>query len=348
MSSASSGYNSLPRSLKSKAKSQTGSQSSPKTSPRHMPKNSIKVELSSNPAGGVISDTKVDTHMTASINDPSAMLTTTINGPNSTKIYVQQHNSPMRSVITFEKSRKSSTAEKVQKEEKERSKSDYKRSRRPTSLYQNRESPKDSVNKTKVLGHAENNLKMKFPSTETIQLEEKCLVSENKNNINMCQKKNVFDPSALSLKAGSLIDVADSFDDNGPLNNIKHASYSMSPLQPSLSNDKILDKVLSYKNIFKATQNDLSYKKDDKNYCLNSSNKMHPTHEKSDGLNKQSENDLCPFPSLSDLSLHFTSIAAQKILKGVSINSIDTLVEVNMAAEKHSNDVGIRTDLGVV
>ncbi|KDR07223.1 hypothetical protein L798_03274 [Zootermopsis nevadensis] len=60
--------------------------------------------------------------------------------------------------------------------------------------------------------------------------------------------------------------------------------------------------------------------------------------------------DLCPYSSLSDLTVHFKSIAAQKILKGVSINSIDTLVEVNMAAaEKQNNcDVTIHTDFGVV
>nr|CAD7588550.1 unnamed protein product [Timema genevievae] len=59
--------------------------------------------------------------------------------------------------------------------------------------------------------------------------------------------------------------------------------------------------------------------------------------------------DLCPYTSLSDLTVHFKSLAAQKILKGVSINSIDTLVEVNMAAaEKQNNcDVTIHTDLGM-
>lgn len=60
--------------------------------------------------------------------------------------------------------------------------------------------------------------------------------------------------------------------------------------------------------------------------------------------------DVCPYSSLSDLTVHFKSIAAQKILKGVSINSIDTLVEVNMAAaEKQTNcDVTIHTDFGMV
>ncbi|XP_053654889.2 uncharacterized protein ko isoform X1 [Cherax quadricarinatus] len=42
------------------------------------------------------------------------------------------------------------------------------------------------------------------------------------------------------------------------------------------------------------------------------------------------------YPSLPELNLNFSSLAAQKILCGASINSIDTLVEVNLAAEKHN------------
>lgn len=68
---------------------------------------------------------------------------------------------------------------------------------------------------------------------------------------------------------------------------------------------------------------------------------------------KNDNNELYNFPSLSDLSFNFTSLAAQKILKGVSINSVDTLVELNMAAngttEKQNNcDVTVCTDFGLV
>ncbi|CAG9765994.1 unnamed protein product [Ceutorhynchus assimilis] len=56
-------------------------------------------------------------------------------------------------------------------------------------------------------------------------------------------------------------------------------------------------------------------------------------------------------PSLSDLSFNFTSLAAQKILKGVSINSLDTLVELNMAnnIEKQKNNCAevVHTDFGL-
>ncbi|KAH8370995.1 hypothetical protein KR093_005852 [Drosophila rubida] len=49
-------------------------------------------------------------------------------------------------------------------------------------------------------------------------------------------------------------------------------------------------------------------------------------------LNCAGSEELYNFPSLTDLSFNFTSLAARKILQGVSLNSIDTLVELNMAA----------------
>lgn len=77
---------------------------------------------------------------------------------------------------------------------------------------------------------------------------------------------------------------------------------------------------------------------------------------KENGNSTNGPNELYNFPSLSDLSFNFTSLAAQKILQGVSINSIDTLVELNMAQEKQQNNVtststqpqAICTDYGMV
>lgn len=278
-------------------------------------------------------------------------MTTTINGPNSTKIYVQQQNSPIRSVITFEKNKKSINEKiKEEPEKSERSsKTESKRTKRPTSLYQQREreySNRENGNKNKMnLGQLENNIKMKFPSTETIQMEEKVLVSGNKNNKNLCQKKNVFEPSNMALKAGSLIDVAEYGTADERMNNVRKASASLTPLQPALSSDKVLES-LSYKNVLKETQDTLS-KNEDKNFCYSSNNKLSVTLEKTiDVSGKKTEPTICSFPSLSNISLHFTSITAQNILNGVSINSLDTLVESN---EKHSlKDIGIHTDLGVV
>lgn len=71
--------------------------------------------------------------------------------------------------------------------------------------------------------------------------------------------------------------------------------------------------------------------------------------ERDAGLDKRS---VGTYPSLSELNLTFSSLAAQKILSGASVNSLDTLAEVNMAALKHkSNAVAsalTNTDLGFV
>lgn len=62
--------------------------------------------------------------------------------------------------------------------------------------------------------------------------------------------------------------------------------------------------------------------------------------------------DFHEFPSLSDLSINFKSIAAQNILNNISLTSVDTLVEVNMAAnnlnEKSNPLVNVHTDFGIM
>lgn len=58
-----------------------------------------------------------------------------------------------------------------------------------------------------------------------------------------------------------------------------------------------------------------------------------------DGAMTPGSNDIFTFPSLTDLSFNFTSLAAQKILQGVSLNSIDTLVELNMAQQEKQQNV---------
>uniref|UniRef100_A0A8D8JB78 Storkhead-box protein 1 n=1 Tax=Culex pipiens TaxID=7175 RepID=A0A8D8JB78_CULPI len=54
----------------------------------------------------------------------------------------------------------------------------------------------------------------------------------------------------------------------------------------------------------------------------------------------------CDFPSLTDLSFNFTSLAAQKILQGrdASLNSIDTLVELNINQEKQQTIMKLKHD----
>lgn len=288
--------------------------------------------------------------MSASINDPSATMTTTINGPNSTKIYVQQQNSPIRSVITFEKTRKTLNEKNIEDNDRNEvsGKSETKRTRRPSSLYQQRErensrehNNKNNVNATQL----SNNIKMKFPSSETIQMEEKLIVSGNKNNKNECLKHNVFEVSNIALKAGSMVDVADTTIIDGQMNNIRKASLSLTPLQPAQSTDKVLES-LSYKNVLKDSQLASLAKKEDKNNCYSSNLRLQSLEKTIEVSTKKVEQGIHSFPSLSDISLHFTSIAAQNILNGVSINSLDTLVEAN---EKNSlKDISIHTDMGVV
>ncbi|KAJ2946873.1 hypothetical protein O0L34_g16205 [Tuta absoluta] len=83
--------------------------------------------------------------------------------------------------------------------------------------------------------------------------------------------------------------------------------------------------------------------------CLENKQKRYSLSQES----KKDKQDFYNFPSLSDLSFNFTSLAAQKILKGVSINSVDTLIELNMAAnnsEKQNNQevAAVCTDFGLV
>ncbi|XP_035794584.1 uncharacterized protein LOC118467814 [Anopheles albimanus] len=55
--------------------------------------------------------------------------------------------------------------------------------------------------------------------------------------------------------------------------------------------------------------------------------------------------EMYEFPSLSDLSFNFTSLAAQKILQGdASLNSIDTLVELNINQEKQQTLMRLKSD----
>lgn len=312
----------------------------------------------------------------------STTMTTTINGSNTTKIFVQQQNSPVRSVITFENGlgnkvnppnrdliivNGGKTDEGNSLSEKESYKRYHTKLERPSSLYNQRETDEESVKNGKILGQLETQLKMKFPSSETIQLEEKLLTSSKNNKNN--QRRQVLDSS--KIVTGSLVDMTNVLGNESELNNIRKASISSTPLQCYSKTEN-----LSVKNLLKDSDHPffpIIFKKDGKVFNSNppsptkvfSSELSNTTGSfgnilnddiiKINGSNQEiskktpESGELCQFPSLSDLSLHFSSIAAQNILKGVSINSIDTLVEVNMAAEKQNNcDVTIHTDFGLV
>ena len=57
------------------------------------------------------------------------------------------------------------------------------------------------------------------------------------------------------------------------------------------------------------------------------------------------DTSLRTYPSLSSLNLNFKSLAAQRLLHGASANSIDTLVEVNMAADRRRSSGSTETTL---
>lgn len=60
-----------------------------------------------------------------------------------------------------------------------------------------------------------------------------------------------------------------------------------------------------------------------------------------------SDATLSPSPSINesfDIEASFKSIAAKKILRGISVNSIDTIVEVNLAADNMGAHPGMNSD----
>ena len=344
-------------------------------------------------------------------NTTATTTTTTINGSN-TKIYVQQQNSPVRSVITFENGvknnsntlpskdivivngfsshteGKSNSNEVTNGKCQTNNENSRPKPERPKSLYSPREKSKHDNDPPG--GKVE---RRKFPSLEalnsvvdTSNLEEATknkltnnLINTNNNNNKMpsfTHHPNSYPPSTPPTCS-----------DPGMNNTRILRSLSASPALPVKSKEN-----LSYKNVLRSSPStpldgvaslNLNREGIKNNFCSNPSSptksfdsfggsygnlfiegklgndklvlsnppKEKELEEKSFAKAQEGGSmDLCPYSSLSDLTVHFKSIAAQKILKGVSINSIDTLVEVNMAAaEKQNNcDVTIHTDFGMV
>lgn len=139
------------------------------------------------------------------------------------------------------------------------------------------------------------------------------------------------------------------------LNGIPNVNNRMS--SDSIAN--LLTKAIDQKPMVLGSEPNLTLKNQEQLKDINmSAEKIHLMENKQKRYSlsqesKKENQDFYNFPSLSDLSFNFTSLAAQKILKGVSINSVDTLVELNMAAnsaEKQNNrDVAaVCTDFGLV
>ncbi len=159
-----------------------------------------------------------------------------------------------------------------------------------------------------------------------------------------------------SANAGSVGELNAKLTKNADLKNLLLNS------NPTINSDSLLN--MFHKNIVTvgSEPNLIKYNVENKQKfvnCLKITEKPLEKEEKEENLNDKTptvatteeKTTLSNFPSLTDLSFNFTSIHAQKILKGVSsINSIDTLVELEMKPNNNinSNSGTICTDLGMV
>ncbi|XP_008545425.1 storkhead-box protein 2 isoform X1 [Microplitis demolitor] len=313
----------------------------------------------------------------------NASSTTTISGSPGTKIYVHQNNSPMRSVITFEngttkssiidnkeekicsKEKQELVSEKVQKammmeKEKLLSKGEddkpikkvnddewkMMKIERPSSLYtssKDGKSESDKENKPKVEEEMPNKLKL----TNRLNNSQAHLIDGSSNNIDKCTNGLSNDHSAVVT--GSAIK-----NTNDAMNNSRKLSLSLSKdalsfrnlLHPGSKNNIASNPPSPTKSFdgFGGSYNNVYIENLDNIKSRRAPQGSEPNLDKS-----MSRADLYSYPSLSDMQVQFTSLAAQKILKGCPINSVDTLVEVNMAADKPNNrDVTVHTDFGLV
>lgn len=268
---------------------------------------------------------------------------TTTTGGNNTKIFVQ--NSPVRSVITFENGQTTNSPNVVVINGEEDQSQSQKGSPTPdktnndvptteskpsknTNHQQSLNNSRDMINETK--SEAMNNsrkLSLQLPSKDSLNYHNLIKnVSAGCNN-QFNSTSNPDSPITPSFREFS--------------KNTLFTSTPPSPTKsyegiPNLSSSKYIKNDVGSKTSLEKsfTSLDKNIMGSEPNICL-----------KDKTLTR--ENSTGQFPSLSDMSFNFTSLAAQKILKGVSINSIDTLVELNMAAEKQNNCDVVHTDFGL-
>ena len=338
--------------------------------------NSITLQVSTNltPVSPTQEQRGIQNSVTLASNATS---TTTISGSPGTKIYVQQNNSPMRSVITFEngtvktkladkepmdckeKQDREVIGEKVYKtridEEKLfKSKLDDEKLNkpskleRPSSLYASKESKpslllseSDKENKPKVEEEVSNKLKL----TNRLNNSQAHLIDGSTNNIDKNSLVNDHPSANLTSTKNT----------NDAMNNSRKLSLSLSKdalsyrnlLRPGSKNNIASNPPSPTKSFdgFGGSFNNVYIENLEATKQQRAPQGSEPNLEKT-----VSRGDLYSYPSLSDMQVQFTSLAAQKILKGCPINSVDTLVEVNMAAADKPNncDVTVHTDFGLV
>ncbi|KAK9878445.1 hypothetical protein WA026_022085 [Henosepilachna vigintioctopunctata] len=288
-----------------------------------MPQSSSFVLEVTTSQGNVNTSAKTNTKTTATINN--------VTNSGNTKIFVQ--NSPVRSVITFKNGQNDPN---------------------PNLVIINGTESRNTENE---VSSAKNINHLKDPSTNLNNSRD----AENSNDLqtktmNNNRKLSLQLPSKDGLSYNNLIkNVSHKFTPNSspdsPINNslrdfAKNCIYLNSPPSPT----KTVDSYSSSGNVF--IENELDTKlcqqkssdsqKVEKNLLGSEPN----IYCKERTFSKNSTIEPCP--SLNDLTFNFTSLAAQKILKGVSINSVDTLVELSMAnGEKQNNCEVVHTDFGV-
>ncbi|KAK5646096.1 hypothetical protein RI129_004560 [Pyrocoelia pectoralis] len=286
--------------------------------------------------------------------NPNNAMTATINGGNSanTKIYVQ--NSPVRSVITFENGQptdsnpnlviingtepvKETVVQPIVSTEK-----DQKYSKNINSIQSN--SGLNNItaeNSNRVCNEPMNNnrkLSLQIPAREGLNYKNmlKNQVGLVSPDLVAIQSFGGFTRNSFSSNPPSPTKSYDSICDSAGSILSKYVSDSKTSLEKPFCQRVELGfnspNNLVEKNILGSEPN-ICYKQDYRDKTLTRDSKLQDSQ----------------FPSLSDLSFNFTSLAAQKILQGVSINSIDTLVELNTAAvEKQNNCDVVHTDFGLV
>lgn len=260
----------------------------------------------------------------------------TINSGTGTKIYVQ--NSPVRSVITFENGQTNDPNPNLVIINGTASQTEKSPIMKNTNNQQQQQQQHDPLNNSRDTINNDNIL--------------------NKEAMNNIRKLSLQMPQRDSLNYRNLIknvpfnsnSTPDSPITNGYREFTKN-SFESNPPTPTKSYDTFggsASNVYNTKNLTDSiTSLDKSYlvcnnKIVEKNILGSEPNISCKDQDKNGQLKDQ-------YPSLTDLSFNFTSLAAQKILKGVSINSIDTLVELNMAAgEKQNNCDVVHTDFGLV
>ncbi|XP_028137118.2 uncharacterized protein LOC114331697 [Diabrotica virgifera virgifera] len=256
----------------------------------------------------------------------------------NTKIFVQ--NSPVRSVITFENGQieKNPNVVIINNENDESVINSTEKSENKPAKNTNQQSlnnSRDTISNEQKFEAMNNSrkLSLQLPSKDGLNYHN---VIKNVSHNNVNSNSNPDSPIANTFREFSK---SNSFTSTPPS---PTKSYEGIPMFSSIKYQKnTIGSKTSLEKSFSCLENGKTL---EKNVVGSEPN----IYYKEISLSRENSNQ--EFPSLSDLSFNFTSLAAQKILKGVSINSVDTLVELNMAAnlEKQNNCDMVHTDFGLV